>query len=432
MNQVELLNRITSKIRQSLELPTILDAAVTEVRAFLKTDRVKIYKFDEDGNGQVIAESINGDRLPALKGLHFPAEDIPPQARELFLKAKVRTIIDLEKQQIRLSQPDRLPSTATDELTVEEVQQTSLNSLLQRPVEPCHVEYLTLMGVKSSLVVPLVSDNRLWGLLIAHHRGSKTFSNGSLQIIQIIGEQLESAISQASLFQKVQQQAKKEALINQISNLLRSPLENEQILPQVLERITSAVGGSGVLLALVQETPELELNCYTQGSLPNLSARDWGQLQNLAPTTDKIRVIPNIYRQVAIEPLLPAFKQNKLCSLVLMPLRYKQETLGHLAVFRQEIAIEKLWAGNSQIDEPQSRPRQSFAEWKELKQGQAQPWTKQNLELIQSLGDNIGMEVIQDRLYRHERQQHLLVEMRNKELENARQEAEKASESTLR
>ncbi len=152
MNQVELLNRITTKIRQSLELQTILDTAVTEVRAFLQTDRVKIYKFDDDGNGQVIAESLAGERLPSLKGLNFPAGDIPPQARELFLKARIRSIINLAQQQISLSQPDRLPSTATEELTVEEVHDESLNNLLQRPVDPCHVEYLTLMGIQSSIV----------------------------------------------------------------------------------------------------------------------------------------------------------------------------------------------------------------------------------------------------------------------------------------
>ncbi len=128
MNKVELLNRITTNIRQSLELQTVLNTAVTEVRDFLKSDRVKIYKFDEDGNGQVVAESIDGDRLPSLMGLHFPAGDIPPQARELFLKAKVRSIVNLEKQQISLSQPDRLPSTATGELTVEEVRAESLNN----------------------------------------------------------------------------------------------------------------------------------------------------------------------------------------------------------------------------------------------------------------------------------------------------------------
>lgn len=153
MNKVELLNRITTNIRQSLELQTVLNTAVTEVRDFLKSDRVKIYKFDEDGNGQVVAESIDGDRLPSLMGLHFPASDIPPQTRELFIKAKVRSIVNLGKQEMILSEPDRLLSTPAGELTVEEVRQESLNNLLQRPVDPCHVEYLTLMGVKSTMVI---------------------------------------------------------------------------------------------------------------------------------------------------------------------------------------------------------------------------------------------------------------------------------------
>ncbi len=62
---------LTGKIKQSLELQSVLDTAVAEVRTFLKSDRVKIYQFDSDGNGKVVAESINGDRFPSLKGLHF-------------------------------------------------------------------------------------------------------------------------------------------------------------------------------------------------------------------------------------------------------------------------------------------------------------------------------------------------------------------------
>ncbi len=103
-----------------------------------------------------------------------------------------------------LSEPDRLLSTPAGELTVEEVRSESLNNLLQRPVDPCHVEYLTLMGVKSTMVVTLVNEDRLWGLLISHHRRAKNISNSKLQIIQIIAEQLEMAIAQANLFQKIQ------------------------------------------------------------------------------------------------------------------------------------------------------------------------------------------------------------------------------------
>ena len=95
LSHLATLNRIVSRIRQSLDLQTVLDSTTTEVRCLLKTDRVKIYKFDEEGNGQVVAESINGDRLPSLKGLYFPAGDIPAQSRELFIKAKVRSIVNL-------------------------------------------------------------------------------------------------------------------------------------------------------------------------------------------------------------------------------------------------------------------------------------------------------------------------------------------------
>ncbi|MEM7762287.1 MAG: ATP-binding protein, partial [Cyanobacteria bacterium P01_A01_bin.40] len=123
----------------------------------------------------------------------------------------------------------------------------------------------------------------------------------------------------------------------------------------------------------------------------------------------------------------PALQKNKLCSLLLMPLYYKQANLGNLAIFRQSINTEKLWAGNYQTDERQLRPRQSFIEWKELKQGEALPWEKHELELIESLGTNLAMAVMQDRLYRQERQQRLLVEMRNHELDMARAEAEKAN-----
>jgi light-regulated signal transduction histidine kinase (bacteriophytochrome) len=63
----------------SLELQEILTATVTEVRSFLQTDRVKVYRFHPDESGQVVAESITLNRLPSLLGLNFPAGDIPPK-----------------------------------------------------------------------------------------------------------------------------------------------------------------------------------------------------------------------------------------------------------------------------------------------------------------------------------------------------------------
>jgi hypothetical protein len=78
LTQEALLHRIANRIRQSLELQEILTTTAAEVRSYLGTDRVKIYQFQPDSHGIVIAESLNGDRLPSLLGLHFPADDIPP------------------------------------------------------------------------------------------------------------------------------------------------------------------------------------------------------------------------------------------------------------------------------------------------------------------------------------------------------------------
>mgnify|MGYP000467277826 CR=1 FL=1 len=98
-----LLNRMTNRIRQSLELQEILSATVAEVQSFLGTDRVKLYRFQPDGTGQVIAETTHPEWLPSLIGLYFPASDIPPAAREMFVKARQRSIIDVASQTITLS-----------------------------------------------------------------------------------------------------------------------------------------------------------------------------------------------------------------------------------------------------------------------------------------------------------------------------------------
>ncbi len=150
LTQEIFLHRIANRIRQSLELQEILSATVAEVRSFLGTDRVKIYQFQPDTHGLVIAESIQEERLPPLLGLNFPADDIPPYARELFVRARQRTVVDLTTHEIGIS-PLNCPETG---------ELLNQQDIRYRPVDPCHVEYLTAMGVKSSVVVPIVLESK--------------------------------------------------------------------------------------------------------------------------------------------------------------------------------------------------------------------------------------------------------------------------------
>ena len=167
-----LLHGMVDRIRQSLELSVILSSTVAEVRAFLNTDRVKIYQFAPDGSGEVVAESVDNNKLPSLLGQHFPAEDIPVQMRELYQTERQRTIVNIASRQIGMS------SSARNETDIK-----------FRTVDPCHAEYLTAMGAQSSLVVPIVDNRRLWGLLVSHHSLPRVVTKNELETIQLVADQ---------------------------------------------------------------------------------------------------------------------------------------------------------------------------------------------------------------------------------------------------
>lgn len=462
ITQGKLLHRMTNRIRQSLELQEILSATVTEMRAFLDTDRVKVYRFESDGTGQVIAESVIENRLPSLLGLHFPAGDIPPHAREMFVKARVRSIIDIPTQRLTLNRLD-CPET-TGDLTIEDVHNQAIEDILQRPVDPCHVEYLTKIGVQSSLVVPILHQKNLWGLLVSHHAQPKGFSREQLQIVQILADQVAIAISQSQLLSQSRERVRGETLINQISTLLHSPLQVSEILQIALEKVVQAVKGSGGRLFVGSTSGSSEIELYTYGSQPVLTESHppllehypfWQQLMtcesqftqtsNIADywrnlilseeetlrlrrrAVSQLFALNDIYQEPQLLEVAPAFRPTHIRSLLAMPLVYGEQCVGILSLFRDEIDTDILWAGRYDPDERQDRVRSSFEVWRELKLGQAKEWTDEEIEITSSVGTHLTMAVLQHRLYQCEYQQRVLVEMRNQQLNKARTVAEEAS-----
>jgi light-regulated signal transduction histidine kinase (bacteriophytochrome) len=462
VTQETLLHRMTNRIRQSLELQEILSATVSEMRSFLDTDRVKVYRFQPDGTGQVIAESVAQNRLPSLLGLYFPAGDIPPHAREMFVKARVRSIIDIPTQRLTLERLD-CPET-TGDLTVEDVYNQGIEDILQRPVDPCHVEYLTKIGVQSSVVIPILHQYKLWGLLVSHHAQPKAFSPEQLQIVQILADQVAIAISQSHLLFQARERARQETIINQISTLLHSPLKISEILQIALETVVKAIKGSGGRLYVSSTATCSDVEFYTYGAQPILSEGNqtlledypfWQQLMtcesrfpqpcNVADywrnlilseeetlrlrsnAVSQVRALNDIYQEPQLLEVLPVFRPTRIRSLLAMPLIYGEQCLGILSIFRDEIDTDILWAGRFDPDERQDRVRSSFEVWRELKLGQTSEWTDEEIEISSSVGTHLTMAVLQNRLYQCEYQQRVLVEMRNQELNKARTVAEEAS-----
>ena len=403
-----LLHKITTCIRQSLELQEILSATVREMRSFLRSDRVMIYRFHADESGEVIAESIEPDCLPSLLGLNFPSDDIPLHARESFLKARQRSIVDLASEQIGLSPLDN-PETGVP-LPGEDIR--------YRPVDPCHVAYLTAMGVQSSLVVPILHQDMrtqagepiLWGLLVSHHAKPRAVTESELQVVQQVADQVSIAIAQSELLRQARSQAEKEASINQIAVLLHT-LPTLQLQAALERAVTLLQGSGGRLYAFEPHTPSsLTLtSCGSQPQMPG-QAEPWmieqspmwqRYFQPTGPQAEsrKLICITDLYKEPQLRVLAPAFQTTRIRSILVVPLQYRQQFLGYLSIFRDAIDTETMWAGRFDPDQRQLQPRNSFEVWRELKQGQALPWTPEDRELAVALGDHFSMAIQQQQLY---------------------------------
>lgn len=446
-NLEDLLHRMTDRIRQSLELPEILEATVDEMRRFLKTDRVKVYQFHEDGSGEVVAESIKDQQLPSLLGQHFPAEDIPPNARELFLTARQRSIINVSKQEIGIS-----PLLNSD------TRKALLNRIDFRRVDPCHVEYLTAMGVQASLVVPIIHHHRLWGLLVAHHSVPKRFGHRELEIVQLVADQVAVAIAHATLLTLTRLQGQRESIINQTVSYLHSTVKNP--LKRALKHMVTALDCSGGRLYIpaksiptkhflvghspsesvpfeaTHETTYAQTQVVTTGTqprMPKVSARN-NKLTKLetqaeAPALEKNilenalenvfdwriwlkkeasnQILANLWTfsdinhsQMPTE-MLAALSHSQIRSVLVAKLIHRNRFLGYLSLFRHTADVEVVWAGRLETsDSRQSRPRQSFEAWKEIKKEQPIPWTSQDIGLAQDLADQFASVIHQTQLYR--------------------------------
>ncbi|AFY82569.1 bifunctional diguanylate cyclase/phosphodiesterase [Oscillatoria acuminata] len=448
LDRENLLNRIASRIRQSLELNEILETTAREIRAFLNTHRVKIYRFEEDGSGEVIAESIQDDRLPSMLGLRFPATDIPVKSRELFLTARQRVIVDVVSGR-----------KTTEELDFSDNGESiSRGGIRYWPVDPCHSEYLTNMGVSSSLAIPILHQHHLWGLLVSHHGKPRRYSEREIEVVQLLVDQMSIAIAQSDLLNRTRHQAHDEAVLNKISGLLHSPLDLKKIRQTVLKETVLALRADAGRLYINPDLTGAPAQIYTYGIQPSIAWIEetdcWQQLINggdpIAPAATKPETpqkeilfppeqgtiykygmdlsadlngysessssphsmvylhsvsIGNIYNFPAFNPLVYAFQATRIRSVLIVPLKYNKQYLGCLTLFRNEIETATLWAGRNDWDERNRRPRASFEAWREIKKGETKIWKIEEIKLAESVGTHLYMAVMQRRvenLIRHE------------------------------
>ncbi len=407
-----LLQRISLRIRQSLELPVILEATASEIQQFLQCDRVMIYQFQPDDSGQVVAEQLGKEKnLPSLNQLFFPADDIPKLARQLFVAAGVRNVIDVKSGRIGQS---RVCHPETGEALDED--------WIFRPLDPCHAEYLTAMGVQSSLVVPIIHQDKTWGLLVAHHATAMIVDDRARDNIQMVVDQMAIAISQSTLLQQARAIAKKEATINRIAKPLAS-MDTLDLAAALRETVSVLQGSGGRLYLYPQGTEEEQL--YLQGTQPmdhplspipvleKASAIDRyfndAQLQSWA--------INDLYQIAAVRNLQPLFQDSSISGLLIIPIVSQQHRIGYLTLFRDRIQTKTLWAGEFDPDVRQSYPRQSFKIWQQSCNNQVSPWTDSDIDLAQAIAGQFATAIAQTDLHHQIQALNLNLQNLNENLE---------------
>ena len=141
------------------DMRRLADVVTRRFRDLSGYDRVMMYRFDCDWNGEVIGESRADHLGSSYLGLCFPSSDIPRQARQLFKRNRVRPVVDARAAAVPLVPPLH-PKTGKP---------FDLSECSVRAVSPVHLEYMANMGVGASLTLALIVRGALWGLLACHH-----------------------------------------------------------------------------------------------------------------------------------------------------------------------------------------------------------------------------------------------------------------------
>ena len=220
----QILGAIAQRIRQSLDLQTILNRTVTEVRQFLATDRVLIYRFCEDWSGDIVVESVISTWISVL-GTNIRDPCFDEKHVERYRRGHIQV--------------------------VEDVYNAGLH--------PCHIDFLASFQVKANLVVPIVSENKLWGLLIAQHcQQPRQWYQTEIDLLKQLASQVGIAVEQAELHQVVQHlNLHLEAVVEQRTAELQQALDFEALVRYITEKIRDSLDVTQVLQTATQELARL-------------------------------------------------------------------------------------------------------------------------------------------------------------------------------
>lgn len=350
----------------------IVETAAHSIRTFTGYDRVMVYKFDEEWNGQVVAES-KAEELPAFLGLHYPASDIPPQARALYEKNLVRILVDAQAPAVPIH-PVLNPLDGAP---------TDMGMVGMRAVSPYHLEYLSNMEVRATLTISIMLEGKLWGLIACHHSTPRFVGHRQRYACRMLGLALSSQIAGAINFEDAAFRAQLDEKSGRFFEKLTDSNDLENSLAGNSENLMELIPCDGAALLRGSKFIPLGLT-PSQEQVMELLAND-------STATDS-----GLFATHQISDFLPAGQSldNDIAGVVIAPFSIDREQC--LLWFRREQAQTVEWGGDPRknvtrlTEGARLSPRKSFEKWVEIVQGTSTPWKPVELRGIERVRSLIG------------------------------------------
>ena len=352
-------------------------AASRLIRELTGYDRVMVYRFDADGHGEVVAEEKAKEMEPFL-GLHYPATDIPQQARRLYILQRIRMIVDVGYQPVPIVAKTGLPADKPLDMTFCGL----------RSVSPIHIEYLKNMGVGATLGVSLIQRDELWGMILCHHRTPKCPSPELRALCEILGQLISSLMAAVLAGEEFSERRVKKALLEVLGaaieprNSIGTALAREEKVMLALVGAEGAFVSIGGKMRLFGKTPTLEDANHMMSALhPSL-------VNGIAYSDD-------------LGTLFPEFAHLSWVASGALLVQFVDEPCDGVLWFRGEFAQTVSWAGKPDASKKLSpdamplSPRRSFALWEQVQCGRSQPWRPSEIEAAQALQNIVVRALLQ-------------------------------------
>ncbi|KNH08175.1 Phytochrome, two-component sensor histidine kinase [Candidatus Burkholderia brachyanthoides] len=354
-----LVRSFVTDVQSMRTVEQLCQFAATEIQRITGFARTLVYQFDDEGHGHVLAEAVEPG-YPSYLNQHFPTSDIPPQARELYRRNRIRLISNANYEAAPLV-PALHPATQ---------RATDLTYASLRSVSPVHLQYMRNMGTLASMSMSILVDDKLWGLVSCHHETPRLppfeVRTACEHVAQIVSLQIEARETQAEAHYRLE-------LRRMLSKLLSSMANTDSFVE-----------------ALVNDASDLLGFTRSSGAAVIFEGR-----------TSLIGVTPNEYNVTALvdwldnqsEDVVMSDRVSEECPA----LHDSEEVAGFLAVsiskiyrnyviwFRREVVQTIEWAGDPRVKltnlSSSLSPRESFETWTDVVHNRSLPWRPAEREI---------------------------------------------------